>query len=194
MTNILPFATHLNDVNGIIEGAPVLIQRTLRQMVGMYHDETATQQALQESDRLVYEVYASGLPEEDGHILYCTTIIHPGTVGDEYHMTKGHYHQKRNEGEVYVGLQGEGYLLLQTAQGAVSHVPMHKGTIAYVPPHWAHRTVNVGKTPFIFFAVWAGDAGHDYATIETQGFPVLVVERDGSPVLVDNPRWQASGS
>jgi glucose-6-phosphate isomerase len=64
---------------------------------------------------------------------------------------------------------------------------MERGTIAYVPPHWAHRTVNTGVDSFVFLAVWPGHSGHDYATIEESGFSKLVVERDGRPVLIPNP-------
>ena len=44
-----------------------------------------------------------------------------------------------------------------------------------------------------FFA-YPGNAGHDYGTIETQGFRKLVVERDGQMAIVDNPRWQPPSS
>ena len=49
---------------------------------------------------------------------------------------------------------------------------MRPGTVAYVAPCWAHRTVNTGSEPFVFLAVYHGDAGHDYGTIETEGFPL----------------------
>jgi glucose-6-phosphate isomerase len=103
-------------------------------------------------------------------------------------MTKGHFHVKRDRAEVYLGLSGEGYLLLQTDAGEVSSVPMQAGTVAYVPPYWAHRTVNTGAEPFIFFAVWPGDSGHDYGTIEKIGFAKIMVERNGTVTLLDNPK------
>ena len=62
---------------------------------------------------------------------------------------------------------------------------MGPGVVAYVPPHWAHRTVNTGSEPFVFLAIYPGDAGHDYGTIETEGFPQRVVERDGQPAVVE---------
>jgi glucose-6-phosphate isomerase len=52
---------------------------------------------------------------------------------------------------------------------------MGPGTVAYVPPNWAHRTVNTGEEPFVFFAVYPGQAGHDYGTIEKTGFPQRVL-------------------
>jgi glucose-6-phosphate isomerase len=41
------------------------------------------------------------------------------------------------------------------------------------------------------FFVYPGNAGHDYGTIETQGFKKLVVEKAGKPDIVDNPRWMS---
>jgi glucose-6-phosphate isomerase len=139
---------------------------------------------------LIYEVYATDLPESEGQVLYCTTVIYPGAVGDEYFMTKGHFHALRDRAEVYVGLAGEGYLLLATDAGEARALKMEPGVITYVPPYWAHRTINCGSVPFVFLAAWPGDAGHDYATIETMGFPKLLVQRDGQPTLIDNPRYR----
>ncbi len=42
----------------------------------------------------------------------------------------------------------------------------------------------------MFFAAFPADAGYDYKTIEEQGFPVVVVERDGAPQVESNPRYQ----
>jgi glucose-6-phosphate isomerase len=61
---------------------------------------------------------------------------------------------------------------------------MEPGTVAYVPPRWAHRTVNTGDETFVFFAVYHGDAGHDYGTIETEGFPQRVLARDGGVAVM----------
>jgi glucose-6-phosphate isomerase len=160
-------------------------------MRGMYADDDAMARIFNnEGNRLIYEVYPVDLPEEEGQVLYSTTIIYPGRIGEEYHMTKGHFHEKRNRAEVYLGLAGEGYLLLQTADGTVNSVLMQPGTVAYVPPYWAHRTVNTGDKPFVFFAAWPGDSGHDYGTIEKAGFAQILVSRNGQVVLVDNPKYK----
>jgi glucose-6-phosphate isomerase len=186
-----PFGTLLNMQTGTLQPVGRIIRRNLSDMRQMYADAEAASRILeQEGDRLIYEVHAVNLPEDEGMLLYSTTIIHPGRVGDEYHMTKGHFHEKRDRAELYLGLAGEGYLVLQTDRGEVRRVFMQNGTIAYVPPMWAHRTVNVGAGPFSFLAVWPGDAGHDYGTIENAGFAKLLVDRDGQPVLVDNPAYR----
>ena len=189
-----PFKTELGLTTGVIEPVNQVIRRTLSNMRGMYADDAAYDRILaQEGDRLIYEVYPVDIPEEEGQVLHSTTVLHPGRIGDEFHMTKGHFHVKRDRAEVYLGLAGEGYLLLQTDEGEVSSVPMKAGTIAYVPPLWAHRTLNTGSTPFIFFAVWPGDSGHDYGTIEKVGFAKIMVAQNGGVTLVDNPKWTSGG-
>ena len=90
---------------------------------------------------------------------------------------------------MYFGLSGHGKLLLQTADGDTSELEMVAGSAAYVPPFWAHRTVNIGAEDFVFFSVWEARAGHDYGTIERVGFRKLVVMCDGQPTVVDYPKY-----
>jgi glucose-6-phosphate isomerase len=189
MNDMNPFALQIDFSTGAISAQRKLTQRRLSDMRTMYVDARATEQIIRkEGDRLIYEVYAAELPEEEGQVLYCTTIIYPGKVGTEFHMTKGHYHQKRDRAEVYLGLAGEGALLLQREDGMVKSVAMKAGTAAYVPAYWAHRTVNTGTTSFIFFAAWPGDAGHDYGTIERDGFAKILVDQGSQPALIANPK------
>ena len=53
--------------------------------------------------------------------------------------------------------------------------------------------VNTGKIPFIFFAVYPGDAGHNYGDIEKTGFVRILIEEEGKPLFVDNPKWRQKG-
>ena len=190
MRLIQPFKTEIDFQTGILTPQRRMQQRRLSDMQAMYADKDAAARILaEEGNRLIYEVQGVELPEEEGQIPHCATRILPGRIGDEYHMTKGHYHARREQGEVYFGLSGQGYLLLQTESGETSAVEMVAGSAAYVPPYWAHRTVNVGDEDFVFFSVWEARAGHDYGTIERDGFRKLVVMRDGQPAVVDNPKY-----
>lgn len=191
MNIMQPFTTQIDLHSGVFNPERQIIRRYLSDMQTMYADESAVQDILkQEGNRLVYEVHVTDLPEEEGQLLHCTTIIYPGRVGTEYHMTKGHYHSRRDRGEVYLGLAGEGYLVMQTETVETSTLSIQPGTAAYVPPYWAHRTVNTGVVPFVFFAAWAGEAGHDYGTIEQLGFAKLVVQHDGQVVVIDNAKYK----
>jgi glucose-6-phosphate isomerase len=183
---IEPFSKTLDLRSGILLDADQVIRRNLGDMASYYSDHAAVELILEsEGNRLIYEVQGIDLPETEGLVLYGTTTIFPGRIGDEYHMTKGHYHAKLDRAEVYICLCGEGYLVLQDEQRAVRGVPMRPGTIAYVPPMWAHRTANVGDEPFSFLAVWPGDAGHDYGSIEKSGFTRRLVNRNGQPEFTD---------
>jgi len=189
-----PFASHLDFQSGALRPAGRVLQRRLSEIKGIYHNQEAVARILErEGDRLIYEVYPAELPEQEGHVLHGSTILYPGRVGDQFHMTKGHFHTRRDRAEVYVGTSGRGALLLQTEAGDVRMIAMGPGTVAYVPPFWAHRTANTGDDPFIFFAAWPGDAGHDYAAIEQRDFAKILVARGSQALLVDNPKVRDPG-
>ena len=183
-----PFVTRYNFDTGALNPEGLRVTRRISDMLDMYQDREAARK-LAEENPLVYEVYNVVVPENEEHIQHCTTILYPGKVGDEFFMTKGHYHAVINRAEIYFGLKGRGLLVMQTQDGQFSALEMEPGTIAYVPPHWAHRTVNTGDEPFIFFAAYPGDAGHDYKGIETEGF-IRCVMADGANgyKLLPNPR------
>lgn len=189
---MLPFAIGLDFKSGVLAPCNNYTPRRLSDLRGFYLDEAATERGIREGDPVIYEVYQYDVPFESGQLLVVTSIIHPGTVGDEYHMTKGHFHAHEETAEVYVGLQGEGYLLLDTAAGQFQALPMRPGTVTYIPPYWAHRTVNVGSEDFVFFGVYPADSGHNYAAIERRGFSQLLMKKNGVPSLTPNPRYASS--
>lgn len=82
-------------------------------------------------------------------------------------MTKGHMHPNP-QGEIYMGLSGRGGLLMFNGT-ETTWIDMQPGTIGYIPPHWAHRSVNVGDEPYSFLAVYPGGAGHDYGWVLANG-------------------------
>lgn len=165
-------------------------KRYLSQMKGMYCSEDAAEKILEKDDPLVYEFYELGAPEREGDLAFGTTILYPGVVGDEYFMTKGHFHTKLATAEVYYTLSGEGYMVMENPEGETMEIPLSKKQAVYVPRRFAHRTVNTGKTPLIVFFTFAADAGHDYGSIETKGFRKMIVEKNGKSEVVDNPKWK----
>jgi len=167
--------------------------RTLSAMRGQYADQAAYAGLLAQGDVVVYEVYEIRRPEAAGELLYGISVVHPGRVGDEYFMTKGHFHAELATAEVYYCLQGSGRLVLETPEGDWSVQELRPGRVVYVPPRWAHRSVNTGDEDLATLFVYPAHAGHDYGTIERQGFRKLVVERGGGPSVVDNPRWRPPG-
>jgi len=166
------------------------IKRNLSKMAGQYSDKTAYDRLLQTEDVLLYEVYELKRPELAGEILHGISVVHPGKVGNEYFMTKGHYHTVLDTAEIYYTLQGEGYMVMETPEGDWAVEKLVAGSVLYVPPRWAHRSVNIGsEEDLVMFFAYPGNAGHDYGTIETQGFRKLILDVDGETEIVDNPRW-----
>ena len=165
-------------------------KRTVSSMRGMYADDAATEKLIAGGDPLVYEFYELGAPETPGDLAFGSSIVYPGKVGDEYFMTKGHFHTILETGEVYYCLQGHGYMLLENPEGDWSAQELTSGKTVYVPPRYAHRSINVGDSPLITFFCFRGDAGHDYGTIETKGYRKLLFDIDGETVVVENPKWK----
>ncbi|MFC1921839.1 glucose-6-phosphate isomerase [Chloroflexota bacterium] len=165
------------------------IVRRLSAMVGQYQDAQAFT-AMLSQDPVLYEVYEIKRPESEGELMNGISIVHPGKIGEEYFMTKGHFHTVLDTAEVYYCLKGEGVMVMETPEGEWSIEELHPGCVLYVPPRWAHRSVNTGQlVNLVTFFIYPGNAGHDYGTIEQQGFRKLVVERDGRVQVIDNPRW-----
>lgn len=142
-----------------------------------------------DKDQIIYEVESVfPVPQNtEGGLFVGITHIHPGTVGDEYFMTKGHFHQIRNRSEIYYGIEGEGMLILMDEQRNTWAERMYPGSLHYIHGHIAHRTANTGATIFSFGAVWPADAGHDYDTISEHGFSKILIKQNGAPALVDRP-------
>jgi glucose-6-phosphate isomerase len=187
---MLPFTKMVDLSSGVIADSVVIQERRLSDMRGLYAD-AAAETALAAANPLIYRVYeATTNPETPGQLRYSTTVIYPGKVGDEFFMTKGHYHAKGECAELYFGLAGEGWLILQTPEGEINVQPMTPGAAAYVPPFWGHRTINVGTRDFVFFACYPAEAGYNYGAIADGGFASLVVERDGEPQIIPNPRFK----
>jgi glucose-6-phosphate isomerase, archaeal len=168
------------------------IRRTLSSMQGQYLDQDAFATLLATEDKLLYEVYEIKRPEIEGELLNGISIVHPGKVGDEFNMTKGHYHTVLETAEIYYTISGQGKMVMETPDGKWAVEDLAPGQMLYIPPCWAHRSVNVHPDEdLIMFFVYPGNAGHDYGTIEIQGFRKLVVKKDGEIQIIDNPRWSA---
>ena len=177
-----PFAAVLDQMRGEVSPSGPVSERRASDMEGLYHDEDGLQDLVSSGDPLVYRVAAAPVPEVAGEVPFSITTIEPGTVGEEFFMTKGHAHTSY-EGELYVGLSGRGGLVLYTGEQA-RWIEIEPGSAGYIPPGWAHRTVNVGPEPFQFLAVYSGAAGHDYEFVVEKGMGLRIVQSaDGYRVI-----------
>lgn len=155
-------------------------------MQDQFADRSAYQALLEAGNPLLYEVYEHRRPEIAGELLSGLSVVHPGRVGDEFYMTKGHYHSVRATAEIYHCLEGSGVLLMENESGETAVEAFVPGRIVYVTPGWAHRSVNTGKDDLVTFFVYPGNAGHDYAAIASSGFRKRVVDLHGEVTIIDN--------
>jgi len=166
------------------------IVRRLSAMTGQFLDQKAYDSLLVAADPILYEIYEVKRPEIAGELMQGLSIVHPGKVGDEYYMTKGHFHSVLDTAEIYYCLRGKGFMVMGTPEGDWAVEPLHPHSVLYVPPRWAHRSVNSSLSEdLVTFFVYPSNAGHDYGSIEKQGFRKLVLEQGGIQTIIDNPSW-----
>lgn len=140
-----------------------------------YQDEI--KRILEKDDLIIYETYYPDIEENEMYLFYGITKIHPGRIGKEFFMTRGHIHKPEVMSETYTCLSGKGMLLVQKDK-KIKKIPMTPGTIAYVGPYSMHRTYNTGNEPFIFITSIRADYMHDYSILENPGFVDTVTVDD----------------
>ena len=187
MSTPLPASVMIDPASGGVSPFTARYQKRLSDLEGIFHDRAAWNDAIRDlGDPVIYEVIEF---RQDGNDLFFgTTTIAPGQVGHEFYMTRGHFHMRRDRGEVYTTLKGQGILLLESRSGGTEVLEMREGSVASIPPDWAHRTINTGDCPLIFSWVCSVDAGNDYASIRERGMRKLIVLRDGLVAVTHNPQ------
>lgn len=164
---IAPFAIQFDaEAARLTPEGPTLVRR-MSDLEGLFADHDAWKAAVADGDPVVYSVQSSPVPEADRELPQSITTIEPGTTSGEFWMTKGHQHPN-HQGEIYLALHGKGGLLMFDGE-ETAWLDMVPGTIGYIPPGWAHRSVNVGDEPYKFLAVYPGGAGHDYGWVLANG-------------------------
>lgn len=169
----------------LLKGAPVLNQmRKLKDIAPIFKNQEAIKSM--SPDMLAYTVQLYfPVPEgTPGAMGFGNTFIYPGKVGNEYMMTKGHFHAKGESSEFYWGIQGKGMLIKMDRDRNTWAEEMYPGSLHYIGENIAHRVANTGDTTLIFGASWTSDAGHDYETIAREGFSARLLEINGKSVLV----------
>lgn len=169
---------HLAWCSGALSGAPLLTKTTaLLDLPGVFADQTDWQTL--DPSKPVYHVEMFATPDKSGGLYTGVTHLLAGKVGQEFFMTRGHFHARRDQGEVYIGLRGEGLLLLQDEQGGARLERVYPGSVHNIPGFTAHRLINTGHETLSAFAVWPCSAGHDYASLKN-GFALRVFDEVGS--------------
>lgn len=188
---LFPEGVKIDGQSGEVSPETGRYQKRLSELRGIYQDAAAFDREVStRGDPVVYEVIDYRKKESD--LSFGTTIMAPGQIAGEYFMTRGHYHERKECGEAYYTQSGEGLLLLESRSGEIRTVEMKPGVCAFIPPDWAHRSINTGTEKLVFVWFCATDAGHDYGEILTRGMRKIVIERDGGRVIADNPNYETA--
>jgi glucose-6-phosphate isomerase len=183
-TTDIVFPKLIFNEDNLIGGQVEKASRRLKDLKGVFYDEISFLNISQ--DTLVYEV-SSVLPEKEGTpggLYFGITYLYPGKVGNEYFMTKGHFHAQIDRAEFYWGIKGEGVLILMDQRRKVWAERMFPGSLHYIHGGTAHRVANTGNQLLSFGACWPSDAGHNYEEIAVNGFEKRLVDKSGAPNLI----------
>ncbi len=188
-----PFRISFDSTSGSITPAGPVLARRLSDLEAVFADAAEWKRQLEHGNPVVYTIASSPVPEVSRELPQSITTIYPGDCGGEFYMTKGHQHPDP-QAEIYLGLTGVGGLLLFDGERS-RWIDMEPGGIGYIPPGWAHRSVNVGNEPYRFLAVYPGSAGHDYQWVLEHGMGMRALSTpDGyalAPFQRPNPGAEA---
>jgi len=167
--------------------------KTVGELEGLYRDTAAYAEWLETagSDGEAYYVDEFRPSDAEGDLIHGLSVLHPGTVGREYVMTRGHLHAKSDRAEIYHCMSGHGLMLMETVAGQTHVVELRPGDIAYVPPHSIHRSVNVGDEDFVTLFTYPADSGQNYGIIaDSRGMRhIAVVDAQNGWALEENPDY-----
>jgi len=169
---------------GAMRGDSVIHGETrLKKLSGIFADTEAFNRM--DPETLVYEVdMCQCAGEIEGGLLFGVSTIYPGRVGNEFFMTRGHFHNIRNRAEFYWGISGWGMLLLMEENGNTRLEEVSAGSLHYIPGNAAHRLINTGSSELKVGACWPSDSGHDYETILRDGFNTRVMLKENCSAAV----------
>jgi glucose-6-phosphate isomerase, archaeal len=156
-----------------------------RSLLEFLQDNEAFSKSWMRSNRcLLRSGMVAGCRWYSGRLFFGASTIYPGKVGNEYFMTKGHFHSQSDRAEFYWGVQGKGMLILMDrnrkylgGRSLPRKFALHRRRNCSPVSQYRRRKLIVG-------ACWPSDAGHDYDEIAKNGFSARLVELEGLPKLV----------
>jgi glucose-6-phosphate isomerase, archaeal len=187
-----PTSHRISPATGAMTAETGHYEKRLKDLAGVYADENAYTKAVSTSgEEVVYTVREMRPAQAVGDIIFGTTFMQPGRIGDEFYMTRGHIHATANRPEVYYGESGSGLMLLESPEGEPRILEVTPRVAVYVPPMWLHRSVNVGAEPLVMSFFYPSDSGQDYEIIANSGGMASLIVADGDCWrAVPNPRYR----
>lgn len=170
MSFSLPASVLVDPNTGEMTGRTRRYEKRLDELAGLFADEAAFAEAVRaHGSEVAYQVDEFRPLDRAGDIIFGTSTLYPGKVGEEYIFTRGHIHTISDRPEIYLCQSGHGVMLMELADGTTRAEEMTPNSVVYVAPHWIHRSVNVGSKPLVTLFCYPADAGQDYGIIERAG-------------------------
>lgn len=177
---IAPTSHRIDPTSGVLAAATGRYEKRLADLDGIYADNAAFADIVaREGDRVVYYVHEVRPAAARGDLIFGTTFMEPGRIGDEFFVTRGHIHAIGNRPETYYGEAGEGLMLLESPEGETRILEIAPRVMVYVPPLWIHRSVNTGAAPLVMSFCYPSDSGQDYGLIARSGGMATRIVADG---------------
>lgn len=129
----------LNNFKNIKKTYDKKIIRTLKDMKDKFFFKQEVKNTLKKRNPKIYTVYIKRINNKN----YSLTVLEPGTIFNEFFMTKGHKHLKKDK-EIYILLKGKGILYLQSK--ITKLIKLKKNKPITISGNSIHRLINVGKT------------------------------------------------
>ncbi len=178
---------------GEMAGRTRRYQKRYDELAGLFADDVAYAAiARTRGSEVAYQVDEFRPSERAGDMIFGTSTLQPGRVGEEFVFTRGHIHAVGDRPEIYFCQSGHGVMLMELVDGTVRAEEMTPNSLVYVAPHWIHRSVNVGDVPLVTLFCYPADAGQDYEIIARSGGmrELVVDDGDGGWKRTPNPRYR----
>jgi glucose-6-phosphate isomerase len=183
--NIIDTKIFFDSITGKLSGNKIIESvKTIADLKNLFEDEASRSKMEQTKIAYRVEFYPSDEAGTSGGLFFGTSYLEPGKVGNEYFMTKGHFHAERDTAEFYWCIKGSGVLLLMDENRNCKAEYLKPGSLHYINRRIAHRVCNIGEETLAFGACWPSNAGHDYDSILEKGFSARLLCVDGKPELI----------
>ena len=178
---------------GEMTGRTCRYEKRYSDLAGLFVDEAAYASIAEaRGDEVAYQVDEVRPSDRAGDLIFGTSTLHPGKVGDEFIFTRGHIHPVSDRPEIYLCQSGRGIMLMELADGTTRTEEMTPNSVVYVGPRWIHRSIHVGDALLVTLFCYPADAGQDYEIIEKAGGmrDLIVAGGAGGWKQVPNPRYR----
>ena len=159
---------------------------------GIYLDgEAFSKEVEKDGERIVYTVFERRPEQSGGDLIFGTTFMEPGRIGNEFFVTRGHIHATANRPETYYGEGGFGLMQMESPEGETVILDVKPQVLVYVPPFWIHRSVNIGSEPLVMSFCYPSDSGQDYEVIgRSGGMAKRIFAKGDGWEAIDNPTYR----